>query len=932
MLKDLQKIQTNIDKLYKIWSDTSHKKLLKLEPSFIELCSNLCLPQFTFEEDLQNFILDSRIEKISNLVTVTDNRAKRKSMENTVTDIESDDDDSFFDESDIDNGECLNSDFSISTSDPSLDNSKISTDTPLLDRFSNLDDSTETQTDPVLDNFEKPQANENDSNSNTQKKAKMLDNGRLEGIFVSENVFNLSNKLLNEHHISLLSKGLNFCPTPTCLNKGEIKDDLENFSRRMRLKYHFKDQPTVENTSQFKPKSRFNPKNENQVLETYLKCVENSIMDVSDKGKSFSNLSKEEWEALSDLQNDKSIVIKPADKGSAVVVWDRADYIKEAAGQLFDKEVYTEIDSDPSKIIEEQIENCLNEIKARGDLNEETLAYFKVKEAKLGRFYLQPKIHKRLGNVPGRPVISNSGYYTENISSFLDAHLQPLTKQVKSFIQDTKDFLNKLNKLPKLPKGSRLCTIDVVGLYPNIPHELGLKAMRTFLDKRSDKSVSTQTLIDLAELVLKNNYFTHDEKIFKQIRGTAMGTRFAPSYAILAMAEFEELALSNSELNPETWWRFIDDIFLIWLHGEQSYKQFLDYLNSLHPTLKFTSTDSENKAEFLDVHILNENGHLETDLFVKSTDTHQYLHSKSCHRFHTKAGIPYGQALRLRRIVSNEAKFESRCSDLRSWLVKRGFEGKMVDEQIDKAKSLNRETLLVQEKKQGEQAGPMLSLRYHPILSSNVHKILKNLHPILHSNDDLKKVFEKIPMTIYRRAKNIKDHLVRAVLPQISQLHETGSYKCLKPRCQTCQNVQVSKEFTNADGSKTFEIRNGPLNCSTPNVVYQISCKTCNVQYVGSSKGPFRLRFNNYKSHHRAFLDRMSKGTLGTGKSVPQRELHSHFAQSDHNGIEDMQFTLIDSGPNNVITRKRETFWQYKLETFEPKGLNIRNVPPGEFA
>ena len=113
------------------------------------------------------------------------------------------------------------------------------------------------------------------------------------------------------------------------------------------------------------------------------------IWNVSDKGKSFSNLSKEEWEALSDLQNDKSIVIKPADKGSAVVVWDRADYIKEAAGQLFDKEVYTEIDSDPSKIIEEQIENCLNAIKARGDLDEETLAYLKVKEAKLGRFYLQ---------------------------------------------------------------------------------------------------------------------------------------------------------------------------------------------------------------------------------------------------------------------------------------------------------------------------------------------------------------------------------------------------------------------------------------------------------------------------------------------------------------------------------------------------------------
>ena len=93
-------------------------------------------------------------------------------------------------------------------------------------------------------------------------------------------------------------------------------------------------------------------------------------MDVSDKGKSFSNLSKEEWDALSDLINDKSIIIKSADKGSAVVVWDREDYILEAEGQLFNKDVYLEVNSDPSEIIEEQIKNCLENIKARGDLNE----------------------------------------------------------------------------------------------------------------------------------------------------------------------------------------------------------------------------------------------------------------------------------------------------------------------------------------------------------------------------------------------------------------------------------------------------------------------------------------------------------------------------------------------------------------------------------
>ena len=76
-----------------------------------------------------------------------------------------------------------------------------------------------------------------------------------------------------------------------------------------------------------------------------------------------------------------------------------------------------------------------------------------------------------------RPVISNCGYYTENISSFLDFHLQPIAKKVKSYIKDTNDFLKKLRSLTNLPDNCLLCTMDVVGLYPNIPHDEGLSAL-----------------------------------------------------------------------------------------------------------------------------------------------------------------------------------------------------------------------------------------------------------------------------------------------------------------------------------------------------------------------------------------------------------------------------------------------------------------------
>ena len=100
-----------------------------------------------------------------------------------------------------------------------------------------------------------------------------------------------------------------------------------------------------------------------------------------------------------------------------------------------------------------------------------------VKDPKFARFYFLSKIHKRLENVPGRPVISNSGFYTENISAFLDFHLQTLTREFESYIKDTNDFFKKLRSLTDLPSNIILCSVDVVGLYPNFPHDEGLSAL-----------------------------------------------------------------------------------------------------------------------------------------------------------------------------------------------------------------------------------------------------------------------------------------------------------------------------------------------------------------------------------------------------------------------------------------------------------------------
>ena len=131
--------------------------------------------------------------------------------------------------------------------------------------------------------------------------------------------------------------------------------------------------------------------------------------------------------------------------------------------------------------------------------------------------YLLPKIHKRLHDVPGRPVISNCGTPTEKVSEFLNYHLQSVMKLGKSYIKDTGDFLEKLKALGDIPPNAILVTADVVGLYPSIPHDAGLKALYEKLEERTEKKIPSVDLVEMAEFVLKNNFFEFETKIIQQL-------------------------------------------------------------------------------------------------------------------------------------------------------------------------------------------------------------------------------------------------------------------------------------------------------------------------------------------------------------------------------------------------------------------------------
>ena len=103
--------------------------------------------------------------------------------------------------------------------------------------------------------------------------------------------------------------------------------------------------------------------------------------------------------------------------------------------------------------------------------------------------------------------------------------------------------------------------------------------------KANNSKYIKETLVGLASLVLENNYFEFNDRFYRQKLGTAIGTKFAPAYANLFMTRLEERLLEASPDKPLIWMRFIDDVFFIWMHGEEKLKSFkISELKKLLPS------------------------------------------------------------------------------------------------------------------------------------------------------------------------------------------------------------------------------------------------------------------------------------------------------------------------------------------------------------
>ena len=503
-------------------------------------------------------------------------------------------------------------------------------------------------------------------------------------------VVNLSHVILTDTQRDVLDLGLQFIPTPKSDILPIAQAALKQFSRQIKLRYFFHGSKHTSSIKKCTGKSHWTPPCNNASIIEKLNDLETTILYQTNDNDTDNNISKEQLDALKSLRDNPEIVIKPADKGSATVIMSRNSYITEVNRQLANPMHYTSLLEPVYPEASRKITVILQQLKQSDYITHKQLDYLTPpSEPRHRQLYLLPKIHKSADKwpqkdlmPPGRPIISDCNSESYRVAQYIDSFLTPLSITHASYVKNTTDFLDKITSITS-PANCILFTLDVESLYTNIDNTAGLASVKRAFDRTPDIDRPDKEIMELLEISLKYNDFKFNSDFYLQIHGTAMGKVFAPNYANIFMADWEEKALSQCNKLPTIYLRYLDDIFGIWTHGETEFNSFLTILNSQHPSIRLTSEISYESVNFLDTTIFkgdrfSKTGIVDSKVYFKPTDTHQLLHKESFHPKHTFSGILKSQILRFRRICNNKSDFESATTILFNSLRQRNYSARFL--------------------------------------------------------------------------------------------------------------------------------------------------------------------------------------------------------------------------------------------------------------
>lgn len=598
-------------------------------------------------------------------------------------------------------------------------------------------------------------------------------------------VKNLSDRKISDIETIALGKGLKFIITPEKPSRISILKSLKDLTRRMRIRFVMQDKKH-KLFYKFRLPSTWSPQmTYSRNLEDYLEATKEELAKIPIQNAP-QNISKAEKVALRSLAKDRSVILKPFDKGRGIAILNRTDYQAEIERQLKSHH-YQKLDSDITHATTKVVVETLQDILSKKEIDKEIFDYLNPlnHDIRTPVIYILPKVHKAPpanSKFAGRPIISGNGSPTEKISEFVDYFLLPIVVKQHTYVKDTNHILNLLEATP-LPETVTLATLDVVSMYTNTPQDEALDLVQKAYSEAPQsfyeiKKISPSSMRKLVELILTRNCFEFNGQFYLQKIGCAMGSQASPEICDIVMHPLEERIISTDP-NIIKWLRYRDDI-LLYKGTRTELCNLVENLNASHEFFKFTAEISSEEVTYLDLKIFKGErfrscGILDTKVFTKSTETYQYLDRNSAHPLATFKGFIKGEVLRYARLCSNISDFQEKKDSFIEKLLMRNYSRDEIESATSAIKHTERSALLTTEPK--TKVPPLVfKVTYTPhVRTTHIKNALTKHWYLISEHEQLKKLFPNNPIIAYKRAKNLKDLLVRSRFENDSNPEETAS-------------------------------------------------------------------------------------------------------------------------------------------------------------
>ena len=431
--------------------------------------------------------------------------------------------------------------------------------------------------------------------------------------------------------------------------------------------------------------------------------------------------------------------------------------------------------------------NTLKNLRDSKNLDRDLYKKLKPRGSQPARLYGLAKVHKK--EVTVRPVLSMPGscYYkvavqvAEWLSVVDECKINSSTEQISNMIKSV-----------RLEEYEELVSFDIVSLYTNVPvlEAIHVCAELLYSGKYQKSPVDKETFIALAKISSCDVLMLTQDGYYRQIDGLAMGSPPAPHLANGWLSQFDKKIKGEARIFP----RYMDDTIR---EIKKDLKQgILEELNGLHPSLKFTMEEQDEKGQLpmLDMKLVNEQGILSSTWYNKPTDTGLIINYHSLAPKRYKRSVVSGFVFRIYRACSNWKNFHESLNKAKKVLEGNQFPPDFYEPIIRKAL----EDILLKTRKPQEPETPQETEDKERAEKIKVEKRLLFVQYRGKASEDFARALHKIeapctPVFTMRKLKSV----LPSLKPTVERLCR-GSvvYKLNCPRCSACYVGQTDRHFS----------------------------------------------------------------------------------------------------------------------------------------